>query len=983
MKRVAALVVGFALIAVRSLHAQATNVPLGDGIVFSNYGGIASSTCPPTPRVDVTPNTTLSVTYPACSGTAPFTVSGDFTITVPKPPSATMTKDPSKTYPNNQVLTFSSEVEAEVTAHVNISVAANPQDSNKYFPRLFASAFPSDPIDPKYPTADCPATETCSYNANATLTQGQSANLTVTHTNPIRSVFAFETNETINGVVTHGFYCYIQTEVAFTVNTLTLVGTATTEYFYPVVPASGNTLTGVVKRTYGSKTYWVPDVPVELLDQSGNPIVKTFAQTDATNTAKSSYRMQLPANFDYTQQYRLHIKLQSDPDITIAKLQVFGSPSDTKPLEIFSNPFMLSKDQANITENLNIDRASSDLAHTSTQAAVLFESATEVYWNIWRELYIVRNFIDDRALKLVPLKVYLNAPLTYYCTAVIPPACPASPAIVVQPRDGLPGADPTVLWHEFGHYTFADIHGGPTLPPAFQQSDTTRFNAYHYGYANSYTTLALDDGFATFWAWASSELLDSDHTPQLYFNRITADGTRAERDTGYNSEWNFAAWDVLRPPGASADLPRGEEFAVAGLLWDLHDDAQDVENTTRATWSFGGSSHTPVDTISLPVDQIITIFRNHKPRTVLELYNALKADLASSLTSLGGNPRNSGLSQLDELFVMQGLFYDANGNWTYDYGETIGKVANSAIWTGGVPSPAGTAAPIDIAARPWRENVPPLENSFVNLTFPGTAPQTMTVSYNFGPGLEALNSSRQYSVTSGPFYLEMPSPHYPMEVILSVQNAPPLRIDNQTYWLTPHIDSVASHSFTPTPTPAPAISSLGASSALTGAPVTINGTNFSADPANNIVRFGNAIGFITQLTPTSLTAVTPPIPAGSAPVTVEVNGNVSNSMPFTITASTECRYYVDASGSAFTASGGGSRLFIYTTPACQWSISSQTSWITVDRPGTHFGNLAVQLTVARNSTKSARTGIILINGTSQLQVTEEAGGNPKRREVRH
>jgi hypothetical protein len=546
----------------------------------------------------------------------------------------------------------------------------------------------------------------------------------------------------------------------------------------------------------------------------------------------------------------------------------------------------------------------------------------------------------------------------------------------------LPGADPSVLWHEFGHYMFADIHGGSALPPAFQSGDAKRFNIYHYGFANSYTTLALDDGFATFWSWASSELLDFDHTPQLYYNEISSDGTRATRGSGYGSDWNWAAWDALRAPSGPVNLPRGEEFAIAALLWDLHDNVQETEATTRATWSFGGSSWSATDTISLPVDQIITVFRNHKPRTVLEVYNALKADLPSSLTSLGGNPRNSGLSQLDEEFVMQGLFYDANGNWAYDYGETIGKVGNAAIWTGGIPSASGDAAAVDIAPRPWRENVPPLTNSFVNLTFPGTSPQTMTVSYNFGPGLEALNMSRQYSLTSGPFYLEMPSPHYPMEVILSVPNAAPLRIDNQTYWLTPLVDNVASHTFTPTTTPAPAITSLGASSALTGSEVTINGTNFSTDPANDIVRFGHALGFLTQVSPTSLTAVTPPIPAGSAPVTVEVNGNVSNSVPFTIAASSTCRYYVDATGAAFTAAGGASRLFIYTTPSCQWSIYSQSNWITLDRPGIHSGNLAVQLTADPNGTRSDRNGIVLIN-TSQLQVFEEAGGNPKRRGVRH
>lgn len=744
---------------------------------------------------------------------------------------------------------------------------------------------------------------------------------------------------------------------------------------FKVAPSSTNTLTGVVKRSYGGRTYWIPDAPVELVDAAGTVVAKTYLRTDPANTAKSWYRMTLPATFDSAKPYRLHVTLQSDPDASLAKLMLFASPASTKPLEIFSTPFTLAGGTQTRTKDMNIDRASGDIA---SAGAVTAEAAVETYWNVWREMYILLPFIDDRPLKFsLPLEVYLNAPSTFYCAGTAPPVCPATSAIVLQPRDSLPGADPSVLWHEFGHYVMSEIQGGPILLPPFRAEDTQRTYGYHNGFANSHSTLALDDGFATFWSWISNDILEFNHTPNLNYNRISDDGTRAIVDSGLSSEWNWATWDVRTTGTTSLDLPRGEEFAIAALLWDLYDKEADGEATTRATWTFGGSPRTPVDSISVAADKIMTIFRKRQPRTLVDLYNALKAELPAELTSLSGNPRNSGLSQLDELFVMQGGFADANGNWAYDYGETIGKPANSARWSGALAS----GAPIEVPPRPWRENVPPVPNSFVKLTLPATVP-TATISYNFGPGLEKLSSSRQVSLTSGNLYLEMPSPHYPMEMIISVPGSAPVRLDNQVYWVIPRDRPLGSVTLSPTTTPAPTISSISPSSALTGASVTINGSNFSTNVYNNIVRFGGALGFVTEALPTRLVAVTPPIAAGSAPVTVEVNGTVTGPAAFMIMDSATCRYFVDLTGTSFTARGGTSRVFTYTKPACQWTIASQTSWITLDKPGSQIGNRATELTVQPNPTAQARTGTLSVNGTA-FPVYQEAGEPPKHRAARH
>ena len=70
----------------------------------------------------------------------------------------------------------------------------------------------------------------------------------------------------------------------------------------------------------------------------------------------------------------------------------------------------------------------------------------------------------------------------------------------------------------------------------------------------------------------------------------------------------------------------------------------------------------------------------------------------------------------------------------------------------------------------------------------------------------------------------------------------------------------------------PTISSFAPASANVGATVTINGTNFSTTPANNIVYFGSVRA--TVGTPASSTSLTVTVPAGSAfmPLSVTVNG---------------------------------------------------------------------------------------------------------------
>ena len=81
----------------------------------------------------------------------------------------------------------------------------------------------------------------------------------------------------------------------------------------------------------------------------------------------------------------------------------------------------------------------------------------------------------------------------------------------------------------------------------------------------------------------------------------------------------------------------------------------------------------------------------------------------------------------------------------------------------------------------------------------------------------------------------------------------------------------------------PTISSFTPTSGPIGTTVTINGTNFSSTPANNIVFFGATRATVTGATPTQIT-VTVPTGATFQPITVNVGGFIASSnKPFLTT----------------------------------------------------------------------------------------------------
>ena len=86
---------------------------------------------------------------------------------------------------------------------------------------------------------------------------------------------------------------------------------------------------------------------------------------------------------------------------------------------------------------------------------------------------------------------------------------------------------------------------------------------------------------------------------------------------------------------------------------------------------------------------------------------------------------------------------------------------------------------------------------------------------------------------------------------------------------------------------APQISSVNPTQGTPGTAITLTGSGFAATAAQNVVMFGNTAAQVTAATPTQILTLVPAgLRAGSVPITVTVAGVASNTVSFTVLATT-------------------------------------------------------------------------------------------------
>jgi hypothetical protein len=619
-------------------------------------------------------------------------------------------------------------------------------------------------------------------------------------------------------------------------------------------------LKGKVFRTSGTNTYWVPGAKVELVENAtGQVRATTRAVADPKDPAvESRYCFASLGAADLAKSHYLQITLADAP----AKIQVIEKPG-AAPLTVQTRTFALG---GSSTLDMNLDRT----ADLNLPSAIidLTEAAIESYWHIWRQMY--RMVPKMTTATIGPAIVNMTGSGTQYDDGTLE----------LGAEDRKPGVYPDPLWHEFGHHMFRQLYGGRVTPPSVTPPDVNPnllMSVGHSGYANTYTTDAFNEGFSTFWASLTKWQLDGDGAGEWRWNPPGAP---------MDLESNMAMWDGRTDaPDPVRHDSEGEEFAIAGLLWDLVDEHSDADPRSDVNW---GTNFTPLDTIELDPQTVVETIRTIKPATIQQLYTALRAALATNLSSAAGNPRGSGVSQLDEVFLMHRVFHDENGNWKYDHNgkETIGKAANGTVWKGWYYD-NGTFKNMDVGARSWRQNAARIagSNIAVKLVSSTGAPLTtgfVRVDITYPAGFEALNTSKIVPVITGNVYFQMPSADYHAVATIRVPGGsqPPLTITSAAYWGTAFSGSTfASQTFT-IPDP-PKITRLDPAAGAVGSSFVIEGLGFGSTPADNQVLFGDKPAKVTEASPTRLVATVPDVQASVVPVRVRT-GSQSDPRNFTV-----------------------------------------------------------------------------------------------------
>lgn len=289
-------------------------------------------------------------------------------------------------------------------------------------------------------------------------------------------------------------------------------------------------------------------------------------------------------------------------------------------------------------------------------------------------------------------------------------------------------------YHEFGHHVMADSAiGGEN-----KYANRIAGEKNHDGIKNGRSVDSVTEGFAEFFSlwvkgssvynWPSATDLENNRQ-NMWQKKLDASGN-VVRDAQGKVQWE----SVMR-----------EEFQVAALLWDLLDSNQDdgdyIDLTDSRMWA---------------VINRVTIM------DVPSIYKEVSGALRNQRSVLG-----STLNDVDTLFVAHRFFSDTNGNGVWNAGEQIG-VADYYHKSG---------------ATRIRQQIPPLENSDIELISPEGLPEIRQVRL----AVQYVGGTRTDLgigyVTDGRLTIEVPDNAEYLEIqpILAGYTPQPIRITPEQY----------------------------------------------------------------------------------------------------------------------------------------------------------------------------------------------------------
>jgi uncharacterized repeat protein (TIGR01451 family) len=349
-------------------------------------------------------------------------------------------------------------------------------------------------------------------------------------------------------------------------------------------------------------------------------------------------------------------------------------------------------------------------------------------------------------------------------------------------------------WHELGHYWMLQLYDGdwpggyrndttdcrkeppalPPVPPGFG-------NGNHCGYANEATTDSYIEGFAELTSMLIADHYD-DPKPFLYHFK----------GNDRNLEVDHQVWGPYLAVRGGQELealklfdPRDEDFAVAGILWDLYDQGTTTE--PKAPGVVSDAIRTEDRSEEAPAE-IFAHIRHELPEDLAGLFGTLTS-------AFPGDGDGDGFGDVEELFIAHGAFADAERDLRHDLPEILGDTGSSKL-----------------PARPLRLSREPVPNGYIDLGivvdggFP-VAPYGFPVDlrYELDPPFDHYDYERTVR-SRGRLYLNMPPPLYqPCRLTITVRGrgatadlrSDPLVITCAEYWgaIEAGEPSVGSHAF--------------------------------------------------------------------------------------------------------------------------------------------------------------------------------------------
>ncbi len=554
-------------------------------------------------------------------------------------------------------------------------------------------------------------------------------------------------------------------------------------------------------------------------------------------------------------------------------------PSPARDVSVQSAAFSVASPGVVVEQDVAYDKAQAHISPVAgSVAADRLDDFGLIYYHAHQAFELTKKLGLALDTKPVPLYAYLPGeagaywwgPVSTGANAAIPPHIVIGGVVANRARinSDVNSSDrpDNREWHEFGHHVMADALGNklPDDPGTCPNPPAIGRDCNHYGYFNVSTTDSWTEGFAEFFSMVVNREIARDGTPAYLYRWAGSETSGAS-----NLETNFKAW-------RTRDDQSFEEFAVAGLLWDLLDGKAEGDVTVLARSGAGGTvvRATYADHVSMDLATLWSSLTHNAGGaygyilTIKDLYDVLKA---AGVGQDAAGP--GGMTALDELFVAHGFFADTGANRRfYDAGEVVGASGYLAFTVSYTVN--NVPQVLAVPAQPARRSPPPVPDAVVQV-----APGKYTISVHFEPPAAYYDFSYDVATADGALLLLVADADYAASVSIVPANSSgyePLVLTNDFLWNAPADGNgvILSHTFVrgpldvylplvlrsppPTPTPTPTATATPTRTATPTPTVTPSGApgiqgyiTYNTAPAAAVelrLRFYNGSSYSTTAT---------------------------------------------------------------------------------------------------------------------------------------